>query len=309
MNPVLPPLWTLAALALSGLALAVAYLNFRRKSSLSLRASYSWTQSSVDADDQHLSSLVVENLKDRAVTIFRIYLRVGHNFYVEIEDFQDKPLVLRAFETWHKEYGPIEFYGVSGKRIAMNSLFDDKRARKRIVLATSDGKYVITKRPKHWDPVHDFFKNHMTAVIRPVSTTYKGKPISGTASYLVEIVGTSGAVEVVSLQKDGYRFQRFKNFRLTKESLESIETLRAFFNEQIEAGSLICQSIEVVDIGAWRERERKDYNRAAPIKAAYVGYLRYRVAGRIGTILSDRRLAQVNKRRSQAAKAKGGGDA
>lgn len=308
MNLTAPPLWTIAALALSGLALMVAYLNFRRKSSLRLRASYSWTQSSVDADDQHISSLVVENLKDRAVTIFRIYLRVGHNFYIEIEDFQDKPLVLRAFETWHKEFGPIEFYGINGKRIDMNSLFDDKRTRKHIVLATSDGKYVVTKGPKHWSPVHDFFKNHMTAVIRPVSTTFKGNFIGGTVPYVVEIVSTNGVSEVISLHKEDYRRQRFKNFRLTKESLESVETLRAFLKEQLEAGTLVCQSFEAIDIEAWREKERQDYNREQPINATYVGYLTYKVFGRIGTILADRELARENKRRRQSDNLRSGDD-
>jgi hypothetical protein len=112
MNFSPPPLWTVLALALSSIALLVAFLNYRRKSSLKLRTSYSWT-SSVYADDPYLSSIVVENLKDRATTIFGIYLRVGHSYFVEIEDFEDNPLVLRAFQTWHKEYGPIEFYGAS----------------------------------------------------------------------------------------------------------------------------------------------------------------------------------------------------
>lgn len=300
MNPPIPPLWTSVALALSCLALLIAYLNYRRKSSLSLRASYSWTQSSVDADDQHISSLVVENLKDRAVTIFAIYLRVGHNFYIEIEDFEDKPLVLRAFETWHKEYGPIEFYGINGKRIAMNSLFDDKRAQKRIVLSTSDGKYVVNKWPKRWTPVRDFFRNHMTAVVRPVSSTYKGKPIGGTVPYAVEIVSPQGTSEVIALHKDDFQLQRFKNFRLTKESLGSAEALRVFLQEQVEAGMLVCSSFEVADIAAWRAKERNHY-KGTPIKAQYAGFLTYRVLGRLFTIRSDRNIARDNRRRREQA--------
>lgn len=300
MNLPIPPLWTSVALALSCLALLIAYLNFRRKSSLSLRASYSWTRSSVDADDQHISSLVVENLKDRAVTIFAIYLRVGHNFYIEIEDFEDKPLVLRAFETWHKEYGPIEFYGINGKRIAMNPIFDDKRARKRIVLSTSDGKYVVNKRPKRWTPVRDFFRNHMTAIVRPVSSTYKGKAIGGTVPYAVEIVSPKGTSEVIAIHKDDFRSQRFKNFRLTKESLESVEALRAFLQEQVEGGTLVCSSFEVADIAAWREKER-DYYKGEPIEAQYVGFFVYRVLGRLFTVREDRKLARENLRRKHEA--------
>lgn len=300
-QPPIPPLWTSVALALSCLALLIAFLNFRRKSSLSLRASYSWTQSSVDSDDQHISSVVVENLKDRAVTIFAIYLRVGHNFYIEVEDFEDKPLVLRAFETWHKEYGPIEFYGINGRRIAMNPLFDHKRARKRIVLSTSDGKYVVNKRPKRWTPVHDFFRNHMTAVVRPVISSYKGKLIGGTVPYAVEIVSPQGTSEVIALHRNDFQFQRFKHFRLTKESLESVEALQAFLQEQVEAGNLVCSSFEVADIAAWRAKEREHY-KGEPITAKYAGFFAYKVLGRLLTLHRDRKLARENLRRKKVAK-------
>ena len=294
MHLTLPPLWTLVALALSGIALVVAFLNFRRKSSLKLRASYTWTSSSVAADDQHISSVIVENLKDRAVTIFAIYLRVGHNYFVEIEDFEDSPLVLRAFETWHKEYGPIEFYGINARRISMNPLFDDKRAKKRIVLSTSDGKYVVTKAPKRWSPVRDFFSNHMTAIIRPVRSTYKKMAIGGRVLYVIEIVPSNGEPEIIPIHPRDYEVKRFKSFRLTKESLASADALKKFLEEQVDAGTLVCRSFEVVDIASWRKKERDFYN-GSPIESHYAGYLTYRVLGRIATEISDRKLRKQNR--------------
>lgn len=300
MNPSLPSLqsppsfWTIIALGVSGLALLVAYLNFRRKSSLNLRASYSWTSSSVETDDQHISSIIIENLKDRAVTIFAIYLRVGHNYYVEIEDFKDKPLVLRAFETWHKEYGPIEFYGVSARRISMNLLFDDKHAEKRIVLSTSDGRYVVTKAPKQWNPVYDFFNNHMTAIVRPVRSIYKEVSIGGRVIYVVDFVFSNGKSEIVPIHPRDYEIQCFKNFRLTKESLASAAALKQYLQHQIDAGALVCCSFDVVDVGAWRAKER-DFYKGKPIEARYVGYLKYKVLGRVLTIMEDRRLRKLNR--------------
>lgn len=293
MHITLPPLWTLVALALSGIALVVAFLNFRRKSSLKLRASYTWTSASVAADDQHISSVSVENLKDRAVTIFAIYLRVGHNYFIEIEDFEDSPLVLRAFETWHKEYGSIEFDGINARRISMNPLFDDKRAKKRIVLSTSDGKYVVTKTPKRWSPVRDFFSNHMTATIRPVRSTYKTMAIGGRVLYVVDVVPSNGEPEIIPIHPRDYEVKRFRNFRLTKESLATADALKQFLEEQLYAGTLVCRSFEVVDIASWRKRERDFYN-GSPIKAHYAGYLAYKVLGRIATEISDRKLRKQN---------------
>jgi hypothetical protein len=293
MNVSLPPSWTLLALALSSLALLVSYLNFRRKSSLKLRASYSWVSSSEAADDQHLSSIVIENLKDRAVTIFAIYLRVGHNYYVKVENFEDKPLILRAFETWHKEYGPIEFYGINTQRIAMNSLFADKRARKRIVLSTSDGKYVVTKAPKHWDPVYDFFNNHMTAIVWPVRGTYKGTAIGGRVLYVVDIVLSSGETEIISIHSMDYEVQRFKNFRLTKESLASADALKKYLQQQVDTGLLVCRSFEVIDLNEWRAKER-DY-KGQPIEARYSSYFKYKLLGRVATILAKLKLRKQNR--------------
>ena len=87
--------------------------------------------SSVYCDDPYLSSLVIENLKDRAITIFEIYLKVGNHCYIQIEDFDPKPLVLRAYETYQKEYGPIEFYSVNMKRVGLSELLSGRTVKKR----------------------------------------------------------------------------------------------------------------------------------------------------------------------------------
>jgi hypothetical protein len=50
--------------------------------------------SSVYCDDPYLSSLVIENLKDRAITIFEIYLKVGNHCYIQIED------LVRQKKSW-----------------------------------------------------------------------------------------------------------------------------------------------------------------------------------------------------------------
>ncbi len=299
MTITLPSIWTLFALTLSAFAFLVSVLNFRRKSSLSLRATYSWISSSVSSDDQHITSLIIENLKDRAVTIFAVYLRVGHNFYVEIDNFDDKPLVLKAFESWHKDYGTIEFYSVSLRRIELNDLFSSKRVKKRIVLSTSDGKYVARKFPKRWSPIHDFFRNHMTAVVRPVRLHYKDTALGGNVVYVVDIVLADGKSEIIPIHAGDHEVRIFRNFRLTKESLETTEALKRFLDEQASLGSLIYKSIEVLDVKEWRERERRDY-REAPIKAKYVNWLLYRIGGRIATVLSDRRLQRENRHRLRA---------
>ena len=124
--------------------------------------------------------------------------------------------------------------------------------------------------------------------------------MGGTVPYAVEIVSPQGISEVMALHKNDFQLQRFKNFRLTKESLDSAESLRAFLQKQVDAGTLVCKSFEVIDIAAWRTKERDNY-KGEPISAKYVGFFAYKVLGRLLTLRSERKLAQDNLRRKKAA--------
>lgn len=163
--------YAIAALCISALALFVATKNYRRKAGILVRGAFSLAESR-DCNDKFVSNIILENLKDRAITIFAVYLRVGHSYYVEVENFEDRPLLLRAFETYQKDYGPIQFYGINSNRINLNDILNEPKAKKCLVLSTADGKYVVPSSIRRWSPVGDFFRNHLTAVVRPVRAVY-----------------------------------------------------------------------------------------------------------------------------------------
>jgi hypothetical protein len=148
------PWYVIAALFVSATALFVAAKNYWRKAGIKVRGTYS-IASSRDCNDKYVSTIILENLKDRAVTIFALYLRVGHSYYIQIEDFEDRPLLLRAFETYQKDFGPIQFYGINNNRINLNRLLDDRNIKKGLVLSTADGKYVVPSRIMQWNPIAD----------------------------------------------------------------------------------------------------------------------------------------------------------
>ena len=106
---------------ISIIILTVAVWNYRRKSGVDIQGSYT-VSSSRDCDDKYVSSIVLENLKDRSITIFSIYLQVGRPYHVELDNFKDAPLILKPFETFHKDYGPIEFYEFTMKKVEINAL-------------------------------------------------------------------------------------------------------------------------------------------------------------------------------------------
>ena len=289
------PWYIISALVISAIALFVAAKNYLRKAGIKVRGTYC-IASSRDCNDKYVSTIILENLKDRAVTIFTIYLRVGHSYYIQIEDFEDRPLILRAFETYQKDFGPIQFYGINNNRINLNHLLDEKNIKKRLVLSTADGKYVVPSQIIGWNPYVDFFRNHLTAIVRPVRTIYKEKYLGANIKFVVEFVGDNNALEIVPIHPDDFQLKIFRNFRLTPESLDSQVSLTEFLNTQMEIGTLACKSFSVHDIQTWKARAAEFYT-GKTLEAKYYSLLKYHIGGRLLTMYSDRKLKRENKRR------------
>ena len=287
---------SLIAIAISSFALLVAISNYRRKAGIQIQGSWAVT-SSISCDDDYISNLVIENQKDRAITIFSIYLKIGHNYYVQLEDFEDKPLVLKAYESYHKDFDPLVFYEVSMTRVKIDELLKDKKIRKQLVISTSNGKYTVPSLMHRWNPVEDFFRNHMTAVVRPVRSTYKGRAFGSNIVFLIEVFCDDGKETVIPIHPDDYQVKRFANFQLTKEALESKESLIQFIQQLVNAGSIQCVSFKVHDLKSMREKTF-DSRSQRVIDAKYYSFFRYYVLGRIATILGNRKLRKENRLRA-----------
>lgn len=292
MTITLPGWFPILGLVVAFIGLIFAIRNYLRKSGRKMRGNFQ-TASSIESNDQYISTITIENMKDRGVTIYAIYLRIGHNHFIELENFGDKPLVLKAYETYHKEFGPIQFYGFNMRRFRLNELLLDRRAKKRLVLSTGDGKYTVPKPIKKWNPASDFFRNNSTAIIRPTVLMFKDHYVGENIKYILEFVSDNKQEELVLLQPDEFRFNRFKNFRLTKESLETKENLELFLQDQKDLGKLSCSKFFVHDTTEWRKRTGEYFTEE--INAEYVGWFAYHVTARLATWLSDRQMAKHNR--------------
>jgi hypothetical protein len=248
------PSWVgLVALVISPLALLFGYLRYRTKTGIRIHGAWG-TMSTISCEDTFVHSVILENQKDRASTIFAIYLRVGYNYYIEIEDFRHSPLILKAFETYHQEYDPIDFYAVSMKRILLDDLLRDPTVPKRLFLSTSQGKYRVPKPYKHWDPMVDFFSNHAVGVIHPTKSTFKGKAYGSNVIFLVELKFTDGSDQLVPIHARDYKSRVFKGFRFTEDSLASKQNLEDFLKQQQTAGKFTIASFEVHNLKEWRDK-------------------------------------------------------
>jgi hypothetical protein len=280
------------AMIISVVALVYTVKTFWLKLGTNIRGSFTQC-SSTTCQGTYISNITLENLKDKAVVIFKIYLKIGHNIFLEIANFDDSPLILEPFKVFRQEYEPIDFYCVNRSRINIDSLLSHKKS---LVLVTTDGRYVIRNLIKDWDPVYEFFKNHLTTIIRPFRSTYKGKAYGGNAKYLVEFKMESGEQQVIPIYPLDYEIKRFKHFQLTRASLESRASLQEFLYERVVEGTLKCVDLDVHDINKWREDVYDQFDKHV-VNANFTGWFGYHVVGRLYTIIHDYRLKMQNKRR------------
>jgi hypothetical protein len=282
----------LIALTVALIALFFTIRNYWRKAGILVRGSVSFG-SSIQGNDIFIRKIVLENLKDRAITIFGIYVKIAHSYYIEVEDFDTRPLILKPFETYHKEYGPIEFYSVNMNRIRLDNLLKNDSVRKTVILATSDGRYKVPRRIPRWHPLTEFFKNYMTAVIKPVRAKFDDQDLGSNTRYVIEGFHKDGGREVVLVHPEDYRFVKFKKLCLTRESLSSKEALDKLLHEAKKAGDISWERIVVHDVDEWRKDVHQNYI-TSPIIAVQYGIFRYYVLGRLGTILKNRQMRRAN---------------
>lgn len=284
----------ISAMIVSLVALIYTVKTYILKSGTNIRGSYGKCSSSIYSDDQYVTNVTLENLKDRAIAIFEIYLKIGHNYFLEIETFDDQPLILKPFEVFYKEYDPIDLYSYGMSRIDLNKLLSNEKIKKQLVLSTSDGKYVVTSWIKRWNPIYDFFDNHLITVIQSCRTKYKGKSYGINVKYIVDIKMENGKEETIPIYPEDYKRKNFKKFNLSKESLDSKESLEEFLYEQVGNGLLNCKEITVHDFSVWRDEIYESENEKT-IKAEYCNWFVYNFIGPLYTKLSDFRFHRKNR--------------
>lgn len=291
----LAPYIALASFAIAALALVFSFRGDRRKSGIEIRADFS-VASSVWSVERWVSEVRLENLKDRPVNVYKIYLEVGYGLHIEVEDFTEKPLSLGAYSVYQKEYDPIEFYFHGMSRVT--GFLDDRRTRQRIVLTTSRGRYCPKRGTKTFDdPFLDtILRNYTTGVVRAMRLEYKGRSYGSEAKFVVEFGGVDGTKEMVPIYPHDYEIRKFHNFRLTRDALETRQALEKFLQEQVDAGKLSCDSFDVVDLIALRRRACEDYSETRLLTPN--GWFDNRIIGRILTVWERFTLARENKRQA-----------
>ena len=294
LDAVLTEASSLAALVIAIVALVYTIRTYLLKAGLKLRCSYR-IRSTVECEDSFVQTMTIENLKDKSVVIFKIYLRIEPNYFVEIEDLEETPMILKPFEIYQKNYDPIVYYDVNGGRIKLNNLLSDQNVRKTVVLSTSSGKHEVRANINRWDAIVDFFSNYFTALIRPMRLFHSEKGYGSNINYLLEIKGTDGYEQVIAIQNTDYQIKKFVNFQLTKEALADSSALEGFLEEQKRKGKLKCESFKVID---FREELKTAYRwpDVATVELEHLSKFKYRFVGRFLTRMEKSKEKKANRR-------------
>lgn len=282
----------IVALIIAILSLIYTIKTYWYKNGLDIVGSYSIC-SSISCDDKYISNIVLENRKDRSVAIYKIYLQIGYNCFVLIDDYSSNPLILNPFEAHVQNFGPVNFYEVNCNRIKIDQLLDNEKFAKRLILSTTDGRYTVKTKRNHWNPIRIIFKNHATAILQPMRLIYKEKSYGSNTQYIIELK-TKDNEEIIPIYPGDYKIAKFNHFQLTKEALISKATLAEFLQKEKSNGNLTYDKIIVKDF----HEILKEYQLLPPLKnygeLNYLSWFQYYVLARIATLYSDLKLAYHN---------------
>lgn len=294
INDVLPLIIAITAMLISLITLIYTIKTFLFKNGQYITGYYSLCNSSA-CEDPYISKIVLENKKDKAVIIYQIYLQIGYNYFILLDDFEKKPLILASFEAFSKDYDPIDHYVDNLEHIRLTKLLEDKKIKQNIVLSTSEGKYKVKGVKGRWSPINKMFKNHMTIIINPIRIIYKEKSYGSNTQYILDIKNTEDRDEVIPIYPGDYQLKKFINFQLTKECLESKKNLEDFLTHEKSLGHIMCKKFKVIDVKEAYKLDENNHYTEIP-EMPYVNWFSYYILGRIATIYEDYKLNQENKK-------------
>ncbi len=284
---------SLVALVISIVALYYTVRAFILKIGHKFRCSTS-VSSSIDCEQSYVSSIIIENQKDKAAIIFKIYLQIGRGNYLVIEDFSENPLIINPFEVYYKKYEPILFYSDGTNVTSLNNVLNNRKIPNKVILATTKGKYKVKNNIQTWDALSPYFNNHLTRLLSPIRLNYKNNYYGSEIKYIVTLTLEDQTEQIIKIYCNNKNNSGYKNSKIQEKHISSKLTMQDFFNEQRIKGNIKFESVEVFDFGQYVDKMKKDYNgKTEPVKSH--SFFKYFIVGKVYTIIDNIELWKMNK--------------
>lgn len=136
-------------------AVAFALENYLRKTDLNITGKLEFYEyQNIEngySYDTGIESFQLNNYKDKTIVIYKVYLRLKRNLYIELLDASKNPILLKAYDTYYKKLDQPLFYLMNNKsklvkRLGMGNV--------RLFLDTNEGNYQVKKAIKTWELDH-----------------------------------------------------------------------------------------------------------------------------------------------------------
>lgn len=287
-------------------SIAALYVSIK---SLSLKFSnkvigYYNYMSSIESSTPFIREIVLQNLKDKEVAIHDIYIKFGHNVYLDMLDKDSLNEayihVLPPLGTLTFNFGPVYLYSEQ-TQIADISKLIERKIQGKIILSTNDGMIKVKPIKKGWSPISEYFKNYGTVIIQSnryyrkdsvcYNGDYKHKAIDYTSYgdrilYLVTLrLEDKSEVEYPIYQKLDYKVEKFSKQTFTEEILSSTKTLKEFLKKEKSKGRIQFESIvKIRDAHALINRDIKRYQKEEPIIIKAEGWFDYNIKDKFITL-------------------------
>ena len=295
----LSTLFAFLALILSVVAVYFTVVTFRLKKGSFVRGQYQTVSSDIATNDPYVCEVLLENLKDRSVVIFGIYLRLDHGYNLCIEEFKEDPLIISPFEVVRRKYDPLDGYSFNMKRLKIDALLENRR-RTKIILSTTDGMITVKKPVFVNKPVYQWFKNHLIIEIGVDRTTFRGKSYGGATKYLVNLLNDDKLIEAIALYGHEQDYKWFKDLGGEASDLASAGTVQKLFEKVIVDKKSKANRVEVIDYQEILGKRYASYDLESTAVERYSWFFVH-VVGRLLTIWNARRRRQENKARQKSS--------
>lgn len=208
----------LISLLVAIVALRIAYKSFNFKKGVGLKGYYTLGED-WKSDCIYVDNIILENYKDRAITIYGVYLRWKKSEYLELIKYKT-PIILNAFESKTINFdNRVEMYLLNNKRIDISNELESKNIKKELVVATSEGKCIVDKFETWMPNENKIIKSH----IELYNGGYYPK-----AKFLIEYTTANGKIGIEAVYEHEHKiYRQFSNISNKIQLEEKIKEVNA----------------------------------------------------------------------------------
>ena len=237
----------LLSIIIATIAGVFSYFTYKLKIGQKAKACCAITYSK---DLPYISSVIIENQKDKDLVIHDIYVRFGPNIYVDLldKDYSDKyNIVVPPLSVKEIKFGPVFMYNVNTHRVDVESLF--KTTKYKVVLSTSHGKMICNDWEKGWSAISESLSNHHIVVARPnriystSSVYFKNNfetpaidysSYSEEVKYVVKLITKDGEKMFCKIYDNDRKIKLFKDLTFSEDVLKDEDSIRKYLNKAKE---------------------------------------------------------------------------